>query len=243
MSIEEAIAYAQRGRGKRKRPNSGWESLTPTETDVVRLVREGLANKDIAARLLISPPDRANPSHPRLHQTRAGLARTACAGGSSPRLTKISEHRRRCRVFSLTAAVRPTDGGPHRQRQSRWVPGAGIATTVETLKSARITKGWCVNRLLARSFYRRSALIPNVAQSLRPCSRHESRGSSLFVWTPVGHWSRCSFVVGRLGWVGGCIEHVQCGIQYRAGLVAACLACLTHRRGGDGEKFLEYVVR
>jgi DNA-binding CsgD family transcriptional regulator len=54
LSIEEAIAYAQRGRGKRKRPNSGWESLTPTETDVVRLASEGLANKDIAARLLMS---------------------------------------------------------------------------------------------------------------------------------------------------------------------------------------------
>jgi DNA-binding CsgD family transcriptional regulator len=54
LSIDETIAYAQRGRGKRKRPTSGWESLTPTETDVVRLVREGLANKDIAARLLIS---------------------------------------------------------------------------------------------------------------------------------------------------------------------------------------------
>lgn len=54
LSIEEAIAYAQRGRGKRKRPINGWESLTPAETDVVRLVRDGLANKDIGARLLIS---------------------------------------------------------------------------------------------------------------------------------------------------------------------------------------------
>ena len=55
LSIEEAIAYAQRGRGERKRPTSGWESLTPTERDVVRLVSEGLANKDIATRLFISP--------------------------------------------------------------------------------------------------------------------------------------------------------------------------------------------
>jgi DNA-binding CsgD family transcriptional regulator len=55
LSIDEVIAYVQRGRGKRERPSSGWESLTPTETDVVRLVREGLPNKDIAARLLISP--------------------------------------------------------------------------------------------------------------------------------------------------------------------------------------------
>lgn len=54
LSIEEAIAYAQRGRGERKRPATGWESLTPAEINVVRLVSEGLANKDIAARLFVS---------------------------------------------------------------------------------------------------------------------------------------------------------------------------------------------
>jgi predicted ATPase/class 3 adenylate cyclase/DNA-binding CsgD family transcriptional regulator len=55
LSTEEAIGYAQRGRGERKRPTSGWASLTPTERDVVRLVSEGLANKDIATRLFVSP--------------------------------------------------------------------------------------------------------------------------------------------------------------------------------------------
>ena len=35
LSTEEAIAYAQRGRGERKRPSSGWASLTPMERDVV----------------------------------------------------------------------------------------------------------------------------------------------------------------------------------------------------------------
>jgi predicted ATPase/class 3 adenylate cyclase/DNA-binding CsgD family transcriptional regulator len=55
LTTEEAIAYAQRGRGERKRPSSGWASLTPMENDVVRLVREGLGNKDIGARLFISP--------------------------------------------------------------------------------------------------------------------------------------------------------------------------------------------
>ena len=55
LSTEEAIAYAQRGRGQRKRPASGWGALTPTERDVVRLVSEGLANNDIASRLFISP--------------------------------------------------------------------------------------------------------------------------------------------------------------------------------------------
>ena len=55
MTMPETIAYAQRGRGKRKRPASGWASLTPTERDVVRLVADGLSNKDIATSLFISP--------------------------------------------------------------------------------------------------------------------------------------------------------------------------------------------
>ncbi len=55
LSTEDAIAYAQRGRGERKRPTSGWASLTPTERDVVRLVSDGLANNDIATRLFVSP--------------------------------------------------------------------------------------------------------------------------------------------------------------------------------------------
>jgi DNA-binding CsgD family transcriptional regulator len=55
LSVDEAIAYAQRGRGEGKRPTSGWASLTPTERDVVRLVSEGFANKNIATRLFVSP--------------------------------------------------------------------------------------------------------------------------------------------------------------------------------------------
>jgi DNA-binding CsgD family transcriptional regulator len=55
LCTQEAIAYAQRGRGQRKRPTSGWASLTPTERDVVGLVSEGLANNDIATRLFVSP--------------------------------------------------------------------------------------------------------------------------------------------------------------------------------------------
>jgi DNA-binding CsgD family transcriptional regulator len=55
LSADEAIAYAQRRRGERKRPTRGWASLTPTERDVVRLVSEGLANNDIATRLFVSP--------------------------------------------------------------------------------------------------------------------------------------------------------------------------------------------
>ncbi|OBB08116.1 transcriptional regulator [Mycobacteriaceae bacterium 1482268.1] len=55
LSTLEAIAYALRGHGRRHRAASGWDALTPAERDVVRLLSEGLANKDIAARLFISP--------------------------------------------------------------------------------------------------------------------------------------------------------------------------------------------
>jgi DNA-binding CsgD family transcriptional regulator len=55
LSLDDAVAYAQRGRGQRKRPTTGWASLTPAELDVVRLVADGLANKEIADKLFISP--------------------------------------------------------------------------------------------------------------------------------------------------------------------------------------------
>jgi ATP/maltotriose-dependent transcriptional regulator MalT len=55
LSTDEAIAYVQRGHGERKRPASGWASLTPAELQVVSLVQEGLGNKDIATRLFVSP--------------------------------------------------------------------------------------------------------------------------------------------------------------------------------------------
>jgi DNA-binding CsgD family transcriptional regulator len=71
LSLQEAVAYARRGRGERKRPISGWESLTPTERDVVRLVSEGLANKDIATALFVSP--RTVQSHLTHVYTKLGL--------------------------------------------------------------------------------------------------------------------------------------------------------------------------
>ena len=106
LSTEEAIAYAQRGRGQRKRPTSGWASLTPAERDVVRRVSEGLGNNDIATRLFVSP--RTVQSHltppatvarrrpPTLRgwwpRSTAQIA-PSCTGGWPPRSSPASRNR------------------------------------------------------------------------------------------------------------------------------------------------------
>jgi DNA-binding CsgD family transcriptional regulator len=53
LTWEQAVAYAQRMRGERRRPTHGWNSLTPTEHDIVALVAEGLTNPQIAERMFI----------------------------------------------------------------------------------------------------------------------------------------------------------------------------------------------
>jgi DNA-binding CsgD family transcriptional regulator len=54
LSVDDAVAYARRGRGERGRPSSGWVGLTPTERKVVELVIEGLTNAEIGARMFVS---------------------------------------------------------------------------------------------------------------------------------------------------------------------------------------------
>jgi predicted ATPase/class 3 adenylate cyclase/DNA-binding CsgD family transcriptional regulator len=53
LTMNEAVAYASRARGERKRPSTGWGSLTPTELEVVHLTTLGLTNPQIAERLFI----------------------------------------------------------------------------------------------------------------------------------------------------------------------------------------------
>ncbi len=55
LTLDDAVAYAARKGGGRKRPATGWASLTPAELEVVRLVGEGLRNDAIARRLFIAP--------------------------------------------------------------------------------------------------------------------------------------------------------------------------------------------
>ena len=54
LSLTDAVAYARRGRGERRRPQIGWASLTPVERHVVRLVAEGHTNAVIGQRLFMS---------------------------------------------------------------------------------------------------------------------------------------------------------------------------------------------
>jgi DNA-binding CsgD family transcriptional regulator len=54
VGLEEAVAYASRARGPRRRAEGGWGSLTPAELEVVRLAVDGLSNPEIGARLFMS---------------------------------------------------------------------------------------------------------------------------------------------------------------------------------------------
>jgi len=52
--LEDIIGLISRMRGKRARPLTGWNSLTPTERRVVGLATEGLSNPQIAERMFIA---------------------------------------------------------------------------------------------------------------------------------------------------------------------------------------------
>lgn len=54
LATAEAVAWARRGRGRRRRPAAGWASLTPTEREIVGHVCAGCTNPQIAERMFIS---------------------------------------------------------------------------------------------------------------------------------------------------------------------------------------------
>ncbi len=54
LSLSEAADYALRSRGPRRRPGSGWQSLTPVERRIAELASEGLTNPEIAQRVFVA---------------------------------------------------------------------------------------------------------------------------------------------------------------------------------------------
>jgi DNA-binding CsgD family transcriptional regulator len=53
-SRDDAVAYATRGRGRRRRARRGFNALTKAERQIVALVAEGLDNGEIANRVFMS---------------------------------------------------------------------------------------------------------------------------------------------------------------------------------------------
>ncbi len=54
MGLDDVVAFVRRTRGSRGRPSSGWDSLTPTELEVVKLAAGGCTNPEIGTRLFMS---------------------------------------------------------------------------------------------------------------------------------------------------------------------------------------------
>jgi predicted ATPase/DNA-binding CsgD family transcriptional regulator len=54
LDLDQATDYAARQRGRRGRPTSGWDSLTPSELAVVRLIGQHRTNPQIAEQLFVS---------------------------------------------------------------------------------------------------------------------------------------------------------------------------------------------
>ena len=54
LTMDQAVAVVAKGRGRRKRPTTGWASLTPSELEVVKLVADGMTNPEVGERLFVS---------------------------------------------------------------------------------------------------------------------------------------------------------------------------------------------
>jgi predicted ATPase/DNA-binding CsgD family transcriptional regulator len=92
LTLDEAVAYVRRSRGARRRPDTGWASLTPTELEVVRLVVDGLSNPEVGSRLFMSRGTvKTHLSHV---YAKLGIAnRTELATLATPRLARADGSR------------------------------------------------------------------------------------------------------------------------------------------------------
>jgi predicted ATPase/DNA-binding CsgD family transcriptional regulator len=97
LTLDEAVAYARRSRGVRRRPTTGWASLTPTELEVVRLVVDGLSNPEVGSRLFMSRGTvKTHLSHVYAKlgvANRTELATLASAAGSLDGVVGAPQHR------------------------------------------------------------------------------------------------------------------------------------------------------
>ena len=96
MSLEDAVAYARRGRGERDRPRIGWGSLTPTEREVAELVTRGCSNAAIGAQLLVS-----------INTVKTHLSRIYAKTGIDGRAELAAEAARRERVGDAPGGGHP----------------------------------------------------------------------------------------------------------------------------------------
>ena len=100
LTLDEAVAYARRSRGARRRPATGWASLTPTELDVVRLVADGLTNPEIGGRLFMSRGTvKAHLSH--VYAKLEVANRTELATLATPHLAENAASQQRAQQLDL----------------------------------------------------------------------------------------------------------------------------------------------
>jgi hypothetical protein len=103
LGLDGAVACASRTRGRRARPRTGWDSLTPTEGEVVALAAQGLSNDAIGRRLLINRFWGAVP----LGRTAAATPTVGVSRGRRAALTGVA-HRRSVDAPPPAAARRPS---------------------------------------------------------------------------------------------------------------------------------------
>jgi predicted ATPase/DNA-binding CsgD family transcriptional regulator len=87
FTLEDAVAYARRGRINHRRARSGWDSLTPSELQVALLVGHHLTNAEIAKRLFISIP--TVKSHLNHTYAKLGLANRGQLAAASHRRDEV----------------------------------------------------------------------------------------------------------------------------------------------------------
>jgi DNA-binding CsgD family transcriptional regulator len=99
------LGIRQGARGLRSRPESGWDSLTPSERAVSQLVAEGLTNRDVGRRLHISP--HTVNTHLRHVFQKLSVSTRAELAGKVARQSAFTDHITRSSDVFLTSQLQP----------------------------------------------------------------------------------------------------------------------------------------